>query len=124
MSRGGTTPRPSLSQHSAKKCRREWLPAGAAVAVRFSGPDPLILRQLADEALAIYEAAGTIIDPRTDWRQRELRVVPIVDESRMRLTGATRQAIAEASRRNAEALRAMGMAPAFQRRWREANCAP
>ncbi len=70
-------------------------PAGAAVAVRFSGPDPLILRQLADEALKIYEAAGTIIDPRTDWRQRELRVVPIVDESRMRLTGATRQAIAD-----------------------------
>lgn len=32
-----------------------------------------------------------------------------------------RQAIAEASRRNAEALTAMGMALAFQRRWREAN---
>lgn len=32
-----------------------------------------------------------------------------------------RQAIAEASRRNAEALTAMGMAPAFQRKWHEAN---
>ncbi|MDZ4049248.1 MAG: efflux RND transporter permease subunit [Limnobacter sp.] len=71
-------------------------PAGAAVAVRFSGHDPLILRQLADEALAIYEAAGTIVDPRTDWRQRELRVVPIVDEARMRLAGTSRQAIADA----------------------------
>ncbi|WP_245974050.1 type I secretion system permease/ATPase [Bosea caraganae] len=36
-------------------------------------------------------------------------------------SGANRYAIAEASRRNAEALTAMGMAPAFQRKWREAN---
>lgn len=70
-------------------------PAGAAVVARFSGPDPLILRQLADEALMIFEAAGTITDPRTDWRQRELMVVPVVDEPRMRLTGATRQSIAD-----------------------------
>jgi multidrug efflux pump subunit AcrB len=55
----------------------------------------LILRQLADEALMIFEAAGTITDPRTDWRQRELMVVPVVDETRMRLTGATRQSIAD-----------------------------
>ncbi len=32
-----------------------------------------------------------------------------------------RQSIAEASRRNAEALTAMGMAPAFQRKWQEIN---
>jgi ATP-binding cassette subfamily C protein len=36
-------------------------------------------------------------------------------------SGMGRQAIAEASRRNAEALTAMGMAPAFQRKWRESN---
>jgi ATP-binding cassette subfamily C protein PrsD len=36
-------------------------------------------------------------------------------------SAGSRQAIAEASRRNAEALKAMGMAPAFQRRWGEAN---
>ncbi|MBC7132264.1 MAG: efflux RND transporter permease subunit [Roseovarius sp.] len=70
-------------------------PAGDAVAVRFSGPDPLILRQLADEALLIYEAAGTITNPRTNWRQRELMVVPVVDEARMRLTGATRESVAD-----------------------------
>jgi len=33
----------------------------------------------------------------------------------------SRQMLAEASRRNAEALTAMGMAPAFQRKWQEAN---
>lgn len=36
-------------------------------------------------------------------------------------SSATRYAIVEASRRNAEALTAMGMAPAFQRKWYEAN---
>ncbi len=36
-------------------------------------------------------------------------------------SGAARQAIAETSRRNAEALTAMGMAPAFQRKWRDLN---
>ncbi|WNJ88711.1 type I secretion system permease/ATPase [Bosea sp. 685] len=36
-------------------------------------------------------------------------------------SGAARQAVAEASRRNAEALTAMGMAPAFQAKWRAAN---
>lgn len=33
----------------------------------------------------------------------------------------SRQMLAEASRRNAEALTAMGMAPAFQRKWQEVN---
>lgn len=41
-------------------------------------------------------------------------------KAQMASAGA-RQAIAEASRRNAEALTAMGMAGAFQQRWREAN---
>ena len=70
-------------------------PSGAAVAVRFSGPNPIILRALADEAMLIYREAGTITDPRTDWRQRELTIIPVVDEARMRLAGASRQAIAD-----------------------------
>ncbi|WP_199084621.1 type I secretion system permease/ATPase [Bosea sp. ASV33] len=36
-------------------------------------------------------------------------------------SSGVRQTVAEASRRNAEALTAMGMAPAFQQRWHEAN---
>ena len=70
-------------------------PSGADVAVRFSGPDPVILRQLADDAMRIYQEAGTITNPRTNWRQREILVEPIVAESRMRLAGATRGAIAD-----------------------------
>jgi len=42
--------------------------------------------------------------------------------ARAQMTSAiTRREIAEASRRNAEVLTAMGMAPAFQYRWRDAN---
>ncbi|MBN9890208.1 efflux RND transporter permease subunit [Salipiger abyssi] len=70
-------------------------PAGADVAVRFSGPDPLILRQLSDQAMMIFEDAGTITNPRTNWRQREILIVPIVNESRMRVAGVTRSSIAD-----------------------------
>ena len=80
-------------------------PAGADVAVRFSGPDPVILRQLADDAMRIYEDAGTITNPRTNWRQREILVEPIVNESRMRLAGASRGAIADTVRYGTSGLR-------------------
>ena len=80
-------------------------PSGADVAVRFSGPDPVILRQLADDAMRIYEEAGTITNPRTNWRQREILVEPIVDEARMRLAGATRGAIADTIRYGTSGLR-------------------
>ncbi|MGM0660989.1 MAG: efflux RND transporter permease subunit [Pseudomonadota bacterium] len=69
-------------------------PTGADVAARFSGPDPEVLRDIAGEALAIYRAAGTITNLRTDWRQRVLTVTPVIDEARMRLAGVSRQAIA------------------------------
>ena len=80
-------------------------PAGADVAVRFSGPDPVVLRQLADDAIRIYEEAGTITNPRTNWRQREILVEPVVDEARMRLAGATRGAIADTIRYGTSGLR-------------------
>jgi multidrug efflux pump subunit AcrB len=67
---------------------------GADVAVRFSGPDPVVLRGLAEEALAIYRASGRVVNARTDWRQRVLTVTPVIDEARMRLAGVSRQAIA------------------------------
>lgn len=70
-------------------------PSGADVAVRFAGPDPVVLRQLSDDALAIFDEVGTITNPRTDWRQREILVEPIVDEARMRLAGATRGSISD-----------------------------
>jgi multidrug efflux pump subunit AcrB len=80
-------------------------PSGADVAVRFSGPDPVILRQLADEASRVFEASGAIVNPRTNWRQREILVEPVVDEARLRIAGATRGAIADAIRYGTSGLR-------------------
>ena len=45
--------------------------------------------------MRIFEDAGTLTNPRSNWRQREILVEPVVDESRMRLAGATRGAIAD-----------------------------
>ena len=70
-------------------------PAGSDVAVRFSGPDPKVLRDLADDALAIYRDSGRITNMRTDWRQRVITVTPVIDEARMRLAGVSRQQIAD-----------------------------
>lgn len=80
-------------------------PSGADVAVRFSGPDPVILRQLAADAIQTLEDAGTITNPRTNWRQREILVEPVVDESRMRIAGATRGSIADTVRYGTSGLR-------------------
>lgn len=80
-------------------------PSGADVAVRFSGPDPVILRQLAADAIQTLEDAGTITNPRTNWRQREILVEPIIDESRMRIAGATRGSIADTVRYGTSGLR-------------------
>ena len=67
---------------------------GSDVGVRFSGPDPVVLRRLAEEALAIYRASGAVESVRTDWRQPVLAIRPVIDEARMRLAGVSRQAIA------------------------------
>lgn len=60
---------------------------------------------------------GIIILSLTWLTERSSR---LATKAHMASAGA-RQAVAEASRRNTEALTAMGMAPAFQRRWHEAN---
>jgi multidrug efflux pump subunit AcrB len=70
-------------------------PVGADVAARISGPDAEILRALGAEAATRMEASGAIIDLRTDWRERELALEPAVDETRARMAGVSRQAIAD-----------------------------
>ena len=70
-------------------------PAGADVAVRFSGPDTQVLRVLATEARQRLENSGAVIDVRTDWRERELALEPVVDETRARVAGVTRSSIAD-----------------------------
>ncbi|GAB4271912.1 MAG: multidrug efflux RND transporter permease subunit VmeV [Pararhodobacter sp.] len=81
-------------------------PTGADVAVRLSGPDPQVLRDLAAEAERRFAASGALIDLRTDWRERELVLEPVVDEARARVAGVTRQAIADTIQYATSGLRA------------------
>ncbi len=62
---------------------------GSKIEARFLGPDSEVLRDLADQALGIFLHNG-LVDLKTDWRQRELQLVPKFDEARARLAGITR----------------------------------
>jgi len=72
-------------------------PVGADVEVRFSGPDPDILRDLADQAQLIFETeTDLLLTERVDWRERELTVQPILATDRAQAMGISRQDVAQA----------------------------
>ncbi|WP_435099602.1 efflux RND transporter permease subunit [Arhodomonas sp. AD133] len=66
---------------------------GAKIEARFSGPDPVVLRELAGRAQAIFRRQG-LINVRHDWRQRETLIVPEMAEDRASAIGVTRRDIA------------------------------
>ena len=69
---------------------------GAPIEVRFSGRDPNVLRDLADEAMARMQAASdNILNPRQDWRERELVLRPLYAEERAQDAGISRTDITE-----------------------------
>ena len=61
--------------------------------MRYSGPDPGVLRQLADETLAIYLRLG-LVGRRTDWRPQSLQLVPVFRGPNARLAGVSRKDVA------------------------------
>ena len=70
--------------------RNQFTSAGTSkIEARFYGPDPDVLRHLSDQALDVY-LAHDLIDLKTDWRQRELQIVPRFDEERARVAGVGR----------------------------------
>lgn len=71
-------------------------PVPALIEARFSGPDPRVLRQLGEEALARMARHDAVRDLRQDWRQRELVVLPVFDGDRARTVGVDRMALASA----------------------------
>ncbi len=72
-------------------------PVGADVEVRFSGPDPNILRQLADQAQLVFETeTELLLTERVDWRERELAVQPVFSTDRAQAIGIGRQDVAQA----------------------------
>ena len=68
---------------------------GDPIEVRFSGPDPEVLRALGQEAAARMAAAsGDLRHLRTDWRERALVIAPVYASARAQSAGVSREAVA------------------------------
>jgi len=69
---------------------------------RFSGPanaDPDVLRDLADQGMAILNASPLAKSVRTNWRQRSQEIVVDYNQERARWAGITRDNLASATKR-------------------------
>ncbi|MGZ2259404.1 efflux RND transporter permease subunit [Roseobacter sp. A03A-229] len=72
-------------------------PVGADVEVRLSGPDPDVLRGLADQAQRIFETeTDLLVTERTDWREPELTTQPIFATDRAQALGIRKADVAQA----------------------------
>ena len=70
---------------------------GDPIQVRFSGPDPRVLRELGAEAADILRATSdNVLDIRTDWREQELVLRPIYATDRAQTAGISRDDVAQA----------------------------
>jgi multidrug efflux pump subunit AcrB len=71
--------------------RMEFSPSGnSKIEARFSGSDPAVLRQLADQTLAVY-LQHNLVDRKVNWRQPTLDLVPEFDTVQARRAGISRQ---------------------------------
>lgn len=70
--------------------------APAKLQARFSGPDPVILRDLAQQAKGMYFDDPTIRNVRDDWREKGFIVTPQYDEITAGLAGVSRLDFSEA----------------------------
>ncbi|QYJ08332.1 efflux RND transporter permease subunit [Qipengyuania flava] len=73
---------------------------GSKVEAEFSGPDPTVLRELADRAKGIMAADGGAISIKDDWRQPVSVVEVQYDEDSGRRLGISREDLANALRTN------------------------
>ena len=69
--------------------------SGAKLAVRFSGSDPKVLRDLARQAKNIYYQDGRIRDIRDDWREKGIVLLPEYDEIAAGIAGVSRRDFSE-----------------------------
>jgi len=70
---------------------------GSPIEVRLSGRDPEVLRNLADQAIALMTAtSANILTPRIDWREQELVLRPLYVTERGQAAGITRDDVAQA----------------------------
>ncbi len=69
---------------------------GSKIQVQFTGPEPSVLRELANQAKTIMHEDGGAISVKDDWRQQVATIVPVFSEAKARQAGVTRQDIAQA----------------------------
>jgi multidrug efflux pump subunit AcrB len=69
---------------------------GGRIQVRFTGPDPDVLRSLSAQARELINADGGAICVRDDWREREAALRPTMLELQARRNGITREDVARA----------------------------
>ncbi|TNF89163.1 MAG: efflux RND transporter permease subunit, partial [Gammaproteobacteria bacterium] len=70
---------------------------------RFSGPaeaDPDVLRRLGEQGMGILEASPFAKEVRTNWRNRDRRIVPAYNQERGRWAGVDREDLANATKRS------------------------
>ncbi len=75
-----------------------------SVEARFSGPDPVVLRDLAQQAKDIMSAHPDSKYVRDDWRQQSKALVPIINQDKSRLAGINRADIAFALKRASDGM--------------------
>jgi multidrug efflux pump subunit AcrB len=68
---------------------------GSAIEARFSGPDPAVLRGLAEEANEIFADAGAI-SVKHDWREMVRVIRPRINDQNARREGLTRSDVSRA----------------------------
>lgn len=72
----------------------------AKIEARFSGPDPVVLRQLAAQAHAILAADRGVRNLRDNWRQRTKVLQPQFNEAAARRLGVTKADVDSVLQRN------------------------
>jgi multidrug efflux pump subunit AcrB len=70
--------------------------SGGRIQVRFSGPDPAVLRQLSDQARQILDEDGGAVSVRNDWQEPVKVIRPRLLEQQARRNGLTRVDVARA----------------------------
>jgi multidrug efflux pump subunit AcrB len=73
---------------------------GSKIEATFQGPDPQVLRRLANEAKRIMIEDGGALSIKDDWRQPVSIVEPIYSADRGRLAGVSREDLATALQTN------------------------
>jgi len=68
----------------------------AKIEARFSGPDPVVLRELSEQAEAIMRADPNATDVRNDWRSPVKVATPVFNEQVARQLGVDRQELGDA----------------------------